>query len=606
MAQFKMKKYKKLILLCLIFFGFFACVAAFSLFGAYRSAKNVSASLSAQDLNAAKDNIKSAKGHFKRANTALLVFTPFRIVPLFGWYIADAQRATYAAVEGLGAAEVLAEAVTPYADILGLKGEGTFLGGTAQERVASIVETLSKVSPQLDEVGEDLGKAKDEMNKIQSWRYPNILPGNPGEKIDSAKSALSEVESLVVDAKPFIEVLPQIMGQSGEKTYLVLLQNNAELRPTGGFITAYAILKVNKGNVQSELSEDIYKLDETLTKRVASPPHIQTYLEVQSLNLRDSNISPDFLSSVKLFEELYQYSTAKKNYDGIIALDTNFVLKMIKALGPLDVDGVKYTADEVDECACPHIIYELEKYTGQPTPFERENRKGIIGVLMQQMLAKTFEAPKSAWPNILSAVLSSLKEKDVLLYFEDEKVQSAVEQVNFAGRIYQYEGDYLHISESNLGGAKSNLYIEQEVRQEIKEQDGQLIKKVTLTYKYPRRGDNCSLERQSGLCLAGIYRDWIRFYVPQGSEVINSSGSEVPLKTYDELGKTVFEGFFTVKPEGVAKYEIEYKLPLKPDGDYKLLIQRQPGTPLNRHEINAFGEKAIFDLVTDKEFVTKI
>lgn len=132
---------------------------------------------------------------------------------------------------------------------------------------------------------------------------------------------------------------------------------------------------------------------------------------------------------------------------------------MLQALGPIEVDGMKYTSEQVDECDCPQIIYELEKYTGQPTPFERDNRKGIIGVLMQQMMAKTFEAPKTAWPNILSAVVTSLQEKNMLLYFENVKTQEAIEKVNFAGRVYQYDGDYLHINESNLGGAKSNLYL---------------------------------------------------------------------------------------------------------------------------------------------------
>lgn len=601
-----MKRNRRLIIIVILIFGFFALIASVSLFNAYRSLKAVSQALDTQDLDSAKKSIKNAQGDMKRTNQALIVFTPIRFIPVLGWYVADIQRGTHAAVSALDAAEVLAEAVTPYADILGLKGEGTFLGGTAQERVATIVETLSKVSPQLDAIGGDLKEAKDQISHIQAWKYPNFLPGRPADKIKSAQNAITQFESLIVDSKPFIEVLPEIMGQNGEKTYLVLLQNDKELRPTGGFITAYAFMKVNKGDVKSESSQDIYKLDNTLTKRVAAPAHIQKYLEVQSLNIRDSNISPDYLSSILLFEQLYSHTTSKQQYDGIIALDTNFVIKMIEALGPIEVDGTKYTTEIVEECACPKIIYELEQHTGKPTPFQREDRKGIIGVLMQQMLQKTFEAPKSAWPNILSALVSSLEEKNLILYFENKKSQEAVEKVNFAGRIYKYDGDYLHINESNLGGAKSNLYIEEKVKQEIKKDDGKVIKKVTIEYKYPRRMDNCSLERTGGLCLAGIYRDWIRLYVPQGSKIIKSSGSEVPVQTYDELGKTVFEGFLTVRPEGIAKYEIEYSLPTEFTNGYKLLVQKQPGTPAHYYEVNAFGKKTSFNLNTDKEFIAGI
>lgn len=601
------KKLTSIILLLAVVYGFFIVVTTVSALSAITSAKKIAASFTAQDLDRAKESITKAKSDFQRTKTIIIVFTPIRPIPIIGWYVADAQRAVSAAISALNAAETIANAITPYADVLGLKGQGTFLGGTAQERLASVVDTMSKVTPQLDVVGNDLKKAKEQTDGIKTWKYPNFLPAKPGEKIETIKTAVSQVEKFIVDTKPLIEVLPEIMGQNKEQKYLVLLQNNAELRPTGGFITAYALLKVNKGSIESELSEDIYKLDATLTKKVAAPAPIQKYLEVQTLNLRDSNLSPDFVSSAMLFEDLYKYSSSKKEYNGIIALDTNFVLKMINALGPVEVDGNKFTADEIDECACPQIIYELEKYSDQPTSFERGNRKGIIGVLMQQMLTKAFEAPKSAWPNILAAILTSLDEKDLILYFKDTKSQQAIEKLNYAGRIYEFDGDYLHISESNFGGAKSNLYVEEKVKQQIKKDKDTISKKVTIEYKYPRRGDNCSLERSGGLCLSGIYRDWIRIYTPKGSVLTSSSGSEAEVKQYDELGKTVFEGFVTVKPEGVAKLEFEYTIPIKETGTYKLLIQKQPGAPAHQYEIDAFGNKQRgFPLDQDKEFIARI
>ena len=227
---------------------------------------------------------------------------------------------------------------------------------------------------------------------------------------------------------------------------------------------------------------------------------------------------------------------------------------------------------------------------------------------MQQMMAKTFEAPKSKWPNLLGAALTSLNQKDLLLYFHDQEVQQAVERVNFAGRLYQYDGDYFAINETNFAGAKSNLYIQESVKQVVKkDKDDKLHKKVTIEYKYPRRGDDCGLERKGGLCLAGIYRDWIRIYVPKGSILIKASGTEVRLTASEDLGKTVFEGFLTIRPEGTAKIELEYTVPVKIGDQYKLLIQKQPGTPPNIYEIEVFGKKQkAFPLDRDKELIVKI
>ncbi len=609
------KRLVKIIISLVVIFGVFALITAFSLNQAIKSTKKVSQAFKVQDLDAAKKSIKEAKSNFQRTNTTLLLFTPIRFIPIVGWYVADAQRGVSAAVSGLNAADTLAEAITPYADVLGLKGQGTFLGGTAQERIASVIQTLSKVSPQLDAVNKDLKDARTQIDGIQTWRYPNIIPGRPGEKIDTLKNSIDQIQTFLADAKPFIDVLPDIMGENKEKKYLVLIQNDKELRPTGGFITASALFRVNKGNITSEGSEDIYTLDGTLRKQVTAPDPVQKYLQQGTLHLRDSNLSPDFVTSMNLFQDLYNSSTSKKDFDGIIAINTKFVLDMIDVLGPIEALGTKFTNEKVDACACAQIIYELEKYADQPVAYEKDNRKGIIGVLMSQMMSKTFSAPKSAWPGLIGTMLSSLQDKDILIYLKDSKSQSAVERVNFAGRVYNYDGDYLSIVEANLGGAKSNLYVEEKAKLQVKKDKNNLSETLTIDYKYPRRGDNCSLERQGGLCLAGIYKDWIRIYVPKGAKLIKSSGAEVPFKATEDLGKTVFEGFFTVRPQGTAKLTIEYTVPLKVDNEYKLLIQKQPGNPGNRdkdslgniYEIDAFGKtQKGFPLTSDKELIVKL
>ena len=569
----------------------------------------LAASAKTQDLTAVKSGVRAARADFGSAQKALIVFTPFRIIPLFGWYIADLERGISAAISGLNAAENTVDAIIPYADVLGLKGGGNFLGGTAQERLNLAVETLAKITPQLDQISKNLTEARKNVDKIAAWRYPNFLPGQPKNKINTAKVTIDNIDTFVAQARPLIEVLPQIMGHDGQKKYLILFQNDAELRPTGGFITAYAYLTINKGDIQSTGSSDIYKLDDTLTKKFPAPSPITKYLaNVYSFNIRDSNLYPDYLASMKQFETLYKASSAPQDIDGILAIDTKFVLSMIKVLGPIQASGMQFTTDNQEECACPQIIYHLEKFADEPVAFEKGNdRKGILSVLMQQMLSMVFSAPQSSWPQILSNVLSSFSQKHILLYFKDVHAQSAIEKVNFAGRMYDYDGDYFFLDETNFGGAKSNLYINEQIKQVItKNKNGQINKKITIEYKYPRRADNCSLERKSGLCLAGIYRDWIRIYAPIGSTLVKSSGLEQNFTASEDLGKTVFEGFFTLRPEGVAKIELEYTSKINLSPDYKLLIQKQPGIPNFPYTLEVFGKKIkTFELDGDKELIVK-
>src|SRR3989344_1629949 len=143
---------KRIILIILLIFavhGIFTILTALSAKRAISTTQKAVGAIKLQDLDATKAYLKDAKKEFEGTKRLLIVFTPVRYIPLIGWYVADAQRGVSAAVDGLEAASVLTEAITPYADVLGLKGQGIFLGGTAQERIAKTIETLSKVTPQI-------------------------------------------------------------------------------------------------------------------------------------------------------------------------------------------------------------------------------------------------------------------------------------------------------------------------------------------------------------------------------------------------------------------------------------------------------------------------
>ena len=175
----------------------------------------------------------------------------------------------------------------------------------------------------------------------------------------------------------------------------------------------------------------------------------------------------------------------------------------------------------------------------------------------------------------------------------DEKTQLAVKDFGIGGIIKDYEGDYLHISDANLGGRKSNLYATEEVLQDIDiAKDGSATKTVTITYKNPEKYDGW---------LNSVLPTWVRVYVPKGSILVTSEGLEAKQEPYEDLGKTVFAGFFQLRPEGVAKVTFQYKLPFKVSKNYKLLIQKQPGTDGFLYSINLGRHEEEFYLKTDKE-----
>lgn len=81
------------------------------------------------------------------------------------------------------------------------------------------------------------------------------------------------------------------------------------------------------------------------------------------------------------------------------------------------------------------------------------------------------------------------------------------------------------------------------------------------------------------------------------------------MTSYEDLGKTVFEGFLTVRPQGVAKLTVSYKLPFKlaSSSTLPLLIQKQAGTDSPSYTISTSGRALDqFNLSSDKTLNLKL
>jgi hypothetical protein len=284
-------------------------------------------------------------------------------------------------------------------------------------------------------------------------------------------------------------------------------------------------------------------------------------------------------------------------------MDTFLPVKFIQILGPVGVGGWGNFSAETDKrCNCPQVVYALEDLISKPLNTLKTDRKAVLGPLMHSILANAMGSPKSKWPQFLNAGLESINQKHLMFYFIEDKNQKAAESFNASGRIRESQGDYLHLNDSNFGGAKTDFFITRDIEQEIETSGDKVTKKVTITYANPHKGSNCNLEAGQ-LCLNGVYRDWVRLYVPKGSKLISVVGSELKEKVSDELGKTVFEGFFTMRPESTSKLVFNYELPPMSTSPYKIMLQKQPGISSIKQNIILDGKPTAIDLVGDKELI---
>lgn len=592
------------------------------------SAKEAGASIKNQDLDKSKIALGETRKKLDALDTEYKKVTSLTVVPFLGAYIIDGQHALRAARAGLDAGDKAIEALEPQADLLGLKGKSTFVSGTADDRIQTAVKTMTALTPKINEIATHIETIRKEIDAIDPSRYPVKFQKTPvREQLVSAKEVINNAANLFVNAQPLLINLPQMLGMPNEKRYLILFQNDKELRATGGFITAYAQFRFVKGKAILEKADDIYALDAAKKKNFPAPEEILKFHKgVYNFNIRDSNLSPDFKLSMLTFENLYDSTSSKERIDGIWAVDTHVLVETLKILGSINVAGRQFSADIDKRCDCPKAVYELEDYSTRPVNYVRTARKDIIGILFQQILQQALGvSPSKYWGKLFQMLLTEVNQKHVVAYFHDADAQKAVESFNMAGRIMTasetatllaYEEgkgwDYLHINNSNMAGAKANMFVSEKVTKDVMvNSDGTMTTKLSIEYKNPFPGSDCGLE-SGGLCLNAPLRNWVRIYTPSGSKLVDSKGAQspkdnkpIPMDTYDSLSKTVFEGFLIVNPLGTARLDVTYSSPVKSaDGKYRLLIQKQAGTAGQEWLIRLGGkDKKKMTLDTDTEFV---
>ncbi len=564
--------------------------------------------LKTENIAVGSDNLRDTKNDLAQVQKDLQGMGYLRFIPPLNFYYNDAVHLANAGSYGLTAAQIAVDAIKPYADVLGLKGAGSFTGGTAQQRIQTAVTTMSKVTPQIDLLEAQLILAQKEIDAVSPGHYPSFLGlGAIKTTLASVKTTVDDAANFTHQAKPLIKVLPALLGDPSDKKYLILFQNDKELRPTGGFITAYAIFRLTRGVIAVDSSNDIYNLDATIGNKPPAPKPIALYLpQVPLWNLRDTNLSPDFVKSMDDFNKLYKTAGGYVPVDGIIAIDTHALVAAMSVLGDIQADGQTFTTKTDPRCNCPQVIYALEQQADQPVGFVKTNRKSVVGDLLYAIMQRAFaSSPKKYWGPLVQTMIAEINQKHILFDINSTDAQSGLEALNAAGRIQNFDGDYLHVNDSNFGGAKANLFITEAVAQTYSvSSDGTIQKTVKITYKNPYQPSDCNLEH-GNLCLNAIQRDWLRLYVPKGSQLVTSQGSEVKVTSYEDLGKTVFDGFLTVRPLGSSTFTITYTLPFKLAGGspLPLLIQKQPGTDNQDYSIFTGSRKlADFPLLTDMTF----
>ncbi|MFA6427059.1 MAG: DUF4012 domain-containing protein [Candidatus Magasanikbacteria bacterium] len=385
-----------------------------------------------------------------------------------------------------------------------------------------------------------------------------------------------------------LEALPELLGFSEPKTYLLLFLNNTELRPGGGFIGSYAVVTLDKGNMQIDKMEGTERIDRDTPDswRPVPPAILREQLKVDRWYFRDSNWFPDFAESAKKGLELFTGEGGVKSgdIDAVVGIDTTVLEEIMKKVGPITIDGITFTADDVTE----KLEYEVE-YGYDEKGIHFLERKKIMGPLMLELLARL---KNDAWKRIdeYGAMVNTLaSEKHIVVYSSSESLKKMVDKKGWNGTMADTEGDYLLWADANLAALKTDHAIERSLHYSLSRRPPaheseveRYLASASMTYVHKGTFDWRTTR----------YRTYTRIFVPDGSELVTvmvNNGKNV--KTFEpssvdqgtELGKKWFGVFVSIEPGNTGNIQFMYQLPdgikeLVEKGLYTLRIQKQIGT----------------------------
>lgn len=515
----------------------------------------------------------------------------FSVIPFFGAYFADFKNLSAMFLDltdvSVGLLSSLGDAI-PNFNYVRWGSTEDLSGGKGGADLTAFSSFLVKKLPDYKAKMEAIN---NKLSRLHQDRYPNELRGI------KIRSLISEVKLFTAflansfdDVVKLVGLMPEVAGENGVKNYLVFLQNDKELRPSGGVLTAYALLTVNKGKlVFVKTAGDVFFLDDKIKVFSPAPDFMSQHLGTKRFYLKDASFSPDFKISAQAISHLWSTIPGNSQVDGVIVLDTHLVASLVDVLGEVNVpnDGHFTSANITDE---------LQKFAAlSGSRLEKDKKqKEAVSALLYVLMGQAFSVDTQKRAELFKKVLQEVQEKHLLVYFVNQNVQDLAERYNFTSRIKESGNDYLLISDSNVGGDKSNRYLKQTVKKSLTKEDKKMISTVEINYENTGVFDQV-FNRES--------KNYVRVYVPVGAKLIDSSGSLDKIATGEDLGKTFFAGYLELKPQTKATLTLKYELPesLFTDNHYRLLIQKQPGIDSIKYLVQMGEKKEEFDLLTDKE-----
>jgi UDP-N-acetylmuramyl pentapeptide phosphotransferase/UDP-N-acetylglucosamine-1-phosphate transferase len=446
------------------------------------------------------------------------------------------------------------------------------------------LEAVAAAEPQLVEASRVLTSGKRDLDGIDT----TFLVADVDEAVRKLGRNLTDAERDASHATDAAQIAHLVLGQEQQRRYLLVVQNPAEIRGTGGLIGNWGILTATNGSVHLEDLQRVQTLNsagDPATRVLHAPAdYVARYQRFDPARTwQNVNITPDFPTAAAVMADVYAQSFPADSIDGVLAVDPAGLAALLQLTGPVRV-------------------------AGWPTPV---NAKNVVNVTLRDAYARFARTPERAdflgdvarvaidratsgslgTPATLGRVLGrSAHAGHIQLWLANPEEQRVAEVLGISGAVPSTATDSLIVSNTNAGGNKLDFYLQRRV-------DYSVTVTPTDDLRHAFTQGTVTIDLQNNVPLEGVPQiaagpfegatdrfvygqnaSFLSVYTPLTFTEARAGTEPVGLEPAEELGRNVYSRYIDVFAGGSANLTIDLagNVRLVGDGWYELTLMRQP------------------------------
>lgn len=491
------------------------------------------------------------------------------------------------------------------------RGIGQLVTGnvfTTDKQGTTMVDALGRALEELTLTATLLDDSHTALQAVDVSTLPPDIAPHVLQLQESVPKARNALTGFLDQSQSILSVL----GAERARQYLLLFENNHEIRPTGGFIGSIALLNIDRGVVENIDVQTVYDADGQLKEFIAPPEPLRAITD--RWYMRDANWFVDFSTSAQKVAAFFE-KEGGPTVDGVIAITPEVVRELLKVTGPIEVPAFNTTVDHENFVVLTQdqVTYSYDREVNRPKEF--------LAQLTPLLLSRLFAAPADSSLKVLAALGKEIHEKQLLIYFRDPLLQERIRRVGWDGAFPPAAPGFLSVNNANIGGHKTDQFMTQETdyRAEVA-RDGDV--EVTVTVRRTHHGPEEKIDYTYPPAEDPAVKNNIvyqRVFVPKGAELLEATGftpatdlpRPLPLDQLPELipdpdvvewqrhqetgdagttigeeaGYSYFANWMITRPGGTSVGLYRYRLPrqaalpglLNSAENFSMYIAKQPG-----------------------------